>query len=101
MYEAIKESQSLRKSGLCRPDVYLTKLLQAFIRRNPFVNQVFVVTQRTRQKRMSAHRSQSLRKSGLCRLHFFGDYNPIDIEELSQSLRKSGLCRLVHGQDCD
>jgi len=69
MYEAIKESQSLRKSGLCRLDREKEMKYEDFNSRNPFVNQVFVVGARTpaRSKPNSDAPSQSLRKSGLCR----------------------------------
>ena len=46
-----RKSQSLRKSGLCRPTFSTDLWRQITVGRNPFVNQVFVVAQRARQLR--------------------------------------------------
>jgi len=62
-------SQSLRKSGLCRREyeIQSNDIHQAY-RRNPFVNQVFVVSSKKSEITINANcPSQSLRKSGLCR----------------------------------
>jgi len=62
-------SQSLRKSGLCRPSgLPVCEYINRNLGRNPFVNQVFVVIAITRNKQELERLSQSLRKSGLCRL---------------------------------
>ena len=67
-YLLVVLSQSLRKSGLCRHNPQpIGKNTKTVYRRNPFVNQVFVVKNFEAAMAEAVRTSQSLRKSGLCR----------------------------------
>ncbi len=85
-------SQSLRKSGLCRRLRTVAEIASKQAGRNPFVNQVFVVT---RKIHCGISRRNSGRNPFVNQVFVVKNFEAAMAEAVrtSQSLRKSGLCR--------